>query len=134
MGARLLLQNQQRLGQVIITMFGNLNSMHMPLTLAWETVIIHIMFCVEPIISLLWTSKCSLVFPVHIICNKILLKTLLMVLSSVIRQKGESQNGCFKKTKHAKFSESLIDKFIKKDKIFNKQTCKGQDSLYINSD
>ena len=25
--------------------------------------------------------------------------------SSVIRQKGEPQNGCFKKTKHAKFSE-----------------------------
>ena len=25
--------------------------------------------------------------------------------SSVIRQKGESQNGCFKKRKHAKFSE-----------------------------
>ena len=25
--------------------------------------------------------------------------------SLVIRQKGESQNGCFKKTKHAKFSE-----------------------------
>ena len=25
--------------------------------------------------------------------------------SSVIRQKGESQNGCFKKTKHVKFSE-----------------------------
>ena len=25
--------------------------------------------------------------------------------SSVTRQKGESQNGCFKKTKHAKFSE-----------------------------
>ena len=24
---------------------------------------------------------------------------------SVIRQKGESQNGCFKKSKHAKFSE-----------------------------
>ena len=24
---------------------------------------------------------------------------------SVIRQKEESQNGCFKKTKHAKFSE-----------------------------
>ena len=24
---------------------------------------------------------------------------------SVIRQKGESQNGCFKKTKHAKFCE-----------------------------
>ena len=27
--------------------------------------------------------------------------------SLVIRQKGESQNGCFKKTKHAKFSEKL---------------------------
>ena len=25
--------------------------------------------------------------------------------SSVIKQKGESQNGCFKKTKHAKFPE-----------------------------
>ena len=33
-----------------------------------------------------------------------------------------------------KFVESLIDKLIKKDKIFNKQTCKGQDSLYSNSD
>ena len=33
--------------------------------------------------------------------------------SSVIRQKGESQNGCFKKTKHAKFSEkcSFFGKF-----------------------
>ena len=28
--------------------------------------------------------------------------------SSVIRQKGESQNGCFKKTKHAKFSEKQL--------------------------
>ena len=27
------------------------------------------------------------------------------VITSVIRQKGESQNGCFKKTKHVKFSE-----------------------------
>ena len=26
-------------------------------------------------------------------------------ITSVIRQKGKSQNGCFKKTKHAKFSE-----------------------------
>ena len=28
--------------------------------------------------------------------------------SSVMRQKGESQNGCFKKTKHAKFSEEIF--------------------------
>ena len=28
-------------------------------------------------------------------------------ISSVIRQKGESQNGCLKKTKHAKFSEKM---------------------------
>ena len=27
--------------------------------------------------------------------------------SSVIMQEGESQNGCFKKTKHAKFSENF---------------------------
>ena len=29
-------------------------------------------------------------------------------VSSVIRQKVESQNGCFKKTKHAKFSKKTI--------------------------
>ena len=29
----------------------------------------------------------------------------LHLRSSVIRQKGESQNGCFKKTKHVEFSE-----------------------------
>ena len=34
---------------------------------------------------------------------------------SVIRQKGESQNGCFKKTKHAKFSEKS---FTQSDNIF----------------
>ena len=34
-----------------------------------------------------------------------ILGTIQMLLSSVIRQKGQSQNGCFKKTKHAKFSE-----------------------------
>ena len=28
--------------------------------------------------------------------------------SSVIKQKGKSENGCFKKTKHAKFSEKNI--------------------------
>ena len=28
--------------------------------------------------------------------------------SSVIRQKGESQNECFKKTKHVKFSEKRL--------------------------
>ena len=32
-------------------------------------------------------------------------ETFQNVNSSVIRQKGESQNGCFKNTKHAKFSE-----------------------------
>ena len=31
----------------------------------------------------------------------------LNINSSVIRQKGESQNGSFKKTKHAKFSEKM---------------------------
>ena len=31
-----------------------------------------------------------------------------MVSSSVLRQKGESQNGCFKKTKYVTFSEKQI--------------------------
>ena len=30
--------------------------------------------------------------------------TLSNIFSTVIREKGESQNGCFKKTEHAKFS------------------------------
>ena len=34
-----------------------------------------------------------------------ILSISLASMSSVIRQKGESQNRCFKKTKHAKFSE-----------------------------
>ena len=35
----------------------------------------------------------------------LLLETELYITSSVIRQKGESQNGCFKKAKHGKISE-----------------------------
>ena len=37
-----------------------------------------------------------------------ILLTFLYFISPVIRQKGESQNVCFKKTKVAKFSEKLI--------------------------
>ena len=45
-----------------------------------------------------------------ILCLSLSTALFLVVLksfwnSSVIRQKGESQNGCFKKTKHVKFSE-----------------------------
>ena len=36
----------------------------------------------------------------------------LRKISSVTRQKGESQNGCFKKTKHAKFSEKTNISFL----------------------
>ena len=36
--------------------------------------------------------------------------------SSVIRQKGESQDGCFKKTKHVRFSEKRT--FLKKCSFF----------------
>ena len=44
------------------------------------------------------------------------------VKSSVIRQKGESQNGCFKKTKHAKFY---------KKRIFLTRTCAYQGARNI---
>ena len=47
-------------------------------------------FKVEPQ-SMLWICLC--------LCN------VFLPTSSVIRQKGESQNGCFKKAKHAKISE-----------------------------
>ena len=40
--------------------------------------------------------------------------------SSVIRQKGESQNGCFKKTNHIKFSE---EQTFHKSSFFGKLAC-----------
>ena len=43
-----------------------------------------------------------------ILMSSLLISTIGCMIcyhSSVIRQKGESQNGCFKKTKHAKYSE-----------------------------
>ena len=42
-----------------------------------------------------------------------------MVTSSLIRQKGKSQNGCYKKTKHAKFFEK---KKQKKKQFLNADT------------
>ena len=51
------------------------------------------------------------------VCNSINLKFFTRLRTffswSMIRQKGESQNGCFKKTKHAKFSEKK--KFLPPD-------------------
>ena len=41
-----------------------------------------------------------------------LANSLLMISSSVIRQKGESQNGDDKKTKHANFSEKKKRTFL----------------------
>ena len=39
------------------------------------------------------------------IATSVLKHLIYVFVMSVMRQKGESQNGCFKKTKHAKFSE-----------------------------
>ena len=44
-------------------------------------------------------------FPIKIDMKNILSQNVCSELSLVIRQRGESQNGCFKKTKHVKFSE-----------------------------
>ena len=38
----------------------------------------------------------------------------------VIRQKGKSQNGCFKKTKHAKHAKSITQKFSKTMSVLRK--------------
>ena len=50
---------------------------------------------------------CSLCIPrSDLSCHEIMIVLLKKnVILSVIRQKGESQNGCFKKTEYAKFSE-----------------------------
>ena len=40
--------------------------------------------------------------------GKLVLSQIVKLISSVIRQKGESQNGCFKKAKHAKFRKTNI--------------------------
>ena len=47
----------------------------------------------------------------------------VIYISLVIRQKGESQNGCFKKTRHAKFSEKgtfLTHTYLYKNFFFRK--------------
>ena len=54
----------------------------------------------------LWNSVSGFLLVNLIFCETFLVILLnLRIFSSVIRQKGESQNGYFKKTKHAKFSE-----------------------------
>ena len=59
----------------------------------------------------IWNTKfnilCKKVFIFFIKCQPSVQRSIrpLWNKSSVKRQKGESQNGCFKKTKHAKFSE-----------------------------
>ena len=49
--------------------------------------------------------KIDCIFNDYLSLKNIIKLTILNRNSSVIRQKGESQNWCFKKTKHAKFSE-----------------------------
>ena len=54
--------------------------------------------------------------------------------SSVIRQKGKSQNGCFKKTKHAKFSEKrtfLTPRYAHVRNNFQEIIANGFDSAVI---
>ena len=48
----------------------------------------------------------------------LIVDVLLGFKSSVIRQKGEPQNGCFKKTKHVKFSEKT--NILKNERFFGK--------------
>ena len=43
--------------------------------------------------------------PERLDLGRLLFNIFLCDISSLIRQKSESQDGCFKKTKHAKFSE-----------------------------
>ena len=49
----------------------------------------------------------TVMLPTTVVCGISLKKSLVenVCISSVIKQKGESQNGCLKKTKQAKFSK-----------------------------
>ena len=46
---------------------------------------------------------------------------------SVIRQKDESQNGCFKKTKHAKFSEKRTFFYP----LIRTRTCSNEGTIFM---
>ena len=59
-----------------------------------------------------WSSN-NLIIPCAAMWMRII-RCITANKSSVIRQKGESQKGCFKKTKHAKFSEN--EHFFPSDK------------------
>ena len=78
-------------------------------------------FFVENIIEALFVANFKIWKPS---LNSILLKFAILSFSStVIRQKGKSQNGCFKKTKHAKFSGKqtfLTPWYAKKCSFFGK--------------
>ena len=51
----------------------------------------------------------TVMLPITVVSGISLKKSLAenVCISSVIKQKGESQNGCLKKTKRAKFTEKL---------------------------
>ena len=64
-------------------------------------------FLVEPY-KIATIIKCKLVILIFFMVLSVKFCKMLEFLNhilSVIRHKGESQNGCYKKTKHAKFSE-----------------------------
>ena len=78
------------------------------ITLFIKGSIINIWFCK----SFKVTNSCWGILSFHNKWFKSLLTLNLKHPSMVIRQKGESQNGCFKKAKHAKISEKNICLFF----------------------
>ena len=50
----------------------------------------------------------TIIIIIIIIVIVIIIIIITIISIIVLRQKGESQNGCFKKTKHSKFSEKHI--------------------------
>ena len=54
------------------------------------------------LVLVLYTQK-KIVFFFLKVCR--VYELMMLIKSSVVRQKRKSKNGCFKKTKHAKFSE-----------------------------
>ena len=65
---------------------------------AFPIIIIILMVCIQK----------TWIFSFLLLIQNYVYEMCVNLNSSVIRQKGESQNGCFKKLKHGKFSEKRI--------------------------
>ena len=78
-----------------------------PFFLCYCCIVFNCLSCCSDLVHYRFTQQNTLYFPKYAFTKPEISPSVLFKSgnSSVIRQKGESQNGCFKKIKHAKFSK-----------------------------